>query len=141
MFPESMQRYDVFTLREPLNNAIAHQDYTKQARIEVVEYEDEKIIFRNYAQFIPTSIEDVVANDFPESVYRNPFLVEAMRNIKMVETEGGGIRKLFVQQKKRFFPLPVYDLSRAMVKCEILGNVLDETFARILVNNPALTLK
>ena len=28
MFPESMSRYDTFTLREPLNNAIAHQDYS-----------------------------------------------------------------------------------------------------------------
>lgn len=140
IFPESMMRYDVFTLREPLNNAIAHQDYTQQAYIEVVEYEDEKLLFRNHAHFIPESIESVVSNDFPDSQYRNPFLVEAMRNIKMVETEGGGIKKLFVQQKKRFFPMPQYDLSNGKVVCLIEGKVLDENFARILVNNPALTL-
>lgn len=79
-------------------------------------------------------------NDFPESNYRNPFLVEAMRNVKMVETEGGGIRKLFVQQRKRFFPMPKYDLTGGKVVCEIIGNVLDENFARILANNPKLTL-
>lgn len=140
IFPESMMRYDVFTLREPLNNAIAHQDYSKHAYIEVVEYEDEKLLFRNHAEFIPESIENVVTNDCPDSQYRNPFLVEAMRNVKMVETEGGGIKKLFVQQKKRFFPMPQYDLSDGKVVCVIEGKVLDENFARILVNNPALTL-
>lgn len=140
MFPETMLRYDVFTLREPLCNCIAHQDYAKAARIEVVEYEDEKLMFRNYGHFIPASVEDVVKNDFPESNYRNPFLVEAMRNVKMVETEGGGIRKLFVQQRKRFFPMPKYDLTGGKVVCEIIGNVLDENFAHILANNPKLTL-
>jgi ATP-dependent DNA helicase RecG len=140
IFPESMPRYDMFTIREPLNNAIAHQDYSKHARIELVEYEDDKLLFRNYAQFIPSSIEDVIENDFPVSLYRNPFLVEAMRNIKMVETEGGGIKKLFIQQKKRFFPMPKYDLSNDMVKCEIEGKVLDENFAKILASNPTLTL-
>ena len=140
LFPDSMNRYDVFTLREPLNNAIAHQDYSKMARIEIVEDEDEKLSFRNYGEFIPASIEDVIQHDFPESVYRNPFLVEAMRNINMVETEGGGIRKLFMQQKKRFFPMPVYDFSGGMVRCEIKGKVIDENFANILVNNPDLSL-
>lgn len=140
IFPETFRRYDVFTIREPLNNAIAHQDYSKQARIEIVEYEDDKLLFRNYGEFLPDSVEDVVKNDFPESKYRNPFLVEAMRNVKMVETEGGGIRKLYLQQKKRFFPMPIYDLSDGMVKCEIQGKVLDENFAKILVNNPNLTL-
>ena len=140
MFPDTMNRYDVFTLREPLNNAIAHQDYSKMARIEIIEEEDEKLSFRNHGQFIPSSIEDVVNKDFPESFYRNPFLVEAMRNVNMVETEGGGIRKLFMQQKKRFFPMPTYTLTDGMVLCEIRGKVLDENFAKILVNNPNLSL-
>ena len=140
LFPESMYRYDVFTIREPLNNAIAHQDYSKQRIIDITEYEDNKLMFRNAGQFIPKSIDDVVKNDFPESLYRNPFLVEAMRNIKMVDNEGGGIRKLFLQQKKRFFPMPHYDTSNNEVLCEIEGKVLDENFAIILANNPDLTL-
>lgn len=140
MFPETMMRYDVFTLREPLCNCIAHQDYGKKARIEVIEREDEFLLFRNYGQFLPSSVEAVVEHNFPESEYRNPFLVEAMRNVKMVETEGGGIRKLYIQQKKRFFPMPEYDTSNGKVVCKISGNVLDENFARILVNNPGLSI-
>lgn len=140
MFPESMLRYDIFTLREPICNCIAHQDYGRKTRIEVVEYEDEFLMFRNYGEFLPKSVEDVVNHDFPESEYRNPFLVEAMRSIRMVETEGGGIRKLFIQQKKRFFPMPVYDTTEGKVVCKIIGKVLDENFARILVNVPNLSL-
>lgn len=140
MFPETMMRYDVFTLREPLCNCIAHQDYDKRTRIEVIEQEDESLVFRNYGQFLPSSVEDVVEHNFPESEYRNPFLVEAMRNVKMVETEGGGIRKLYLQQKKRFFPMPEYETDGGKVVCKITGNVLDENFAKILVNNPQLSL-
>lgn len=140
MFPESMARYDTFTLREPLNNAIAHQDYSKGCHIDVIEYEDDKLKFRNAGQFIPESIEAVVTNDFPESHYRNPALVEAMRNVKMVETEGGGIKKLFMQQRKRFFPLPDYDIKDKHVICTIEGRVLDENFANILVSNTSLSL-
>lgn len=58
MFPEPpMYRYDVFTLREPLNNAIGHQDYKKDARIEVIEYDNDHLVFQNYGSFLPGSVE------------------------------------------------------------------------------------
>lgn len=140
MFPDEMLRYDMFNIREPLNNAIAHQDYTKCARIEVVEYEDDHIIFQNYGTFLPESVENVVTKDCPESVYRNRFLVEAMRNLNMIETEGGGIKKMFVNQRMRLFPMPEYDLSDNKVRVMIIGKVIDENFARILTDNPELHL-
>ena len=140
MFPDEMLRYDMFNIREPLNNAIAHQDYTKCARIEVVEYEDDCLIFQNYGRFLPRSIEDVVENDCPASIYRNRFLVEAMRNLNMIETEGGGIRKMFLKQSVRYFPLPEYDLSDGKVRLTIEGKVKDENFAKILAANPDIGL-
>lgn len=140
LFPDEMLRYDMFNIREPLNNAIAHQDYTKCARIDVVEYEDDHLIFQNHGHFLPKSIEEVVENDCPESIYRNRFLVEAMRNLNMIETEGGGIRKMFLKQSIRFFPLPEYDLSDGKVKLTIEGKVKDENFAKILSANPDLSL-
>lgn len=140
LFPDEMLRYDMFNIREPLNNAIAHQDYTKCARIDVVEYEDDHLIFQNHGHFLPKSIEEVVENDCPESIYRNRFLVEAMRNLNMIETEGGGIRKMFLKQSVRFFPLPEYDLSDGKVKLTIEGKVKDENFAKILSANPDLSL-
>lgn len=140
MFPDEMLRYDIFNLREPLHNCIAHQDYTKCARIEVVEIEDDRLIFQNYGQFLPDSIESVVKSDCPESVYRNRFLTDAMRNLNMIETEGGGIKKMFNKQRDRLFPMPEYDLSDEKVKVTIIGRVIDEAFARILTNNKTLSL-
>lgn len=141
LFPDEMLRYDMFNIREPLNNAIAHQDYTKCARIEVVEYEDSHIIFQNYGEFLPQSVENVVTKDCPESVYRNRFLVEAMRNFNMIETEGGGIKKMFINQRVRLFPMPEYDFSNGKVRVIITGKVIDENFARILTDNPRISLE
>lgn len=140
LFPDEMLRYDPFNIREPLNNSIAHQDYTKCAMINVVEFEDDRLLFENMGHFIPESIEAVVENDSPEILYRNRFLVEAMRNVNMIEIEGGGIKKMFKNQRVRFFPLPEYRLTSDRVKVEIVGRVIDETFARILISNSGLSL-
>jgi ATP-dependent DNA helicase RecG len=141
LFPDEVLRYDPFSIREPLNNAIAHQDYTKGARINVAEFEDDHLVFSNYGSFLPKSVEKVVLRDTPEEVYRNPFLVEAMKNLDMIETQGGGIRKIFNFQRQRFFPMPDYDLSDNKVKVTITGKILDEEFAKILVKNPSLSLE
>lgn len=141
LFPDEVLRYDPFNIREPLNNAIAHQDYTKAARINLVEFEDDHLVFSNYGSFLPKSVEDVVLSDTPEEVYRNPFLVEAMKNLDMIETQGGGIRKIFNFQRLRFFPMPDYDLSDNKVKLTITGKILNEDFARILIKNPSLSLE
>jgi ATP-dependent DNA helicase RecG len=59
----------------------------------------------------------------------------------MIETQGGGIRKVFNFQKQRFFPLPEYDFSENKVKVTIVGKVINEEFAKILINNPEITLE
>lgn len=145
LFPDEFLRYEPFNIREPLHNAIAHQDYTKVAYtkvayINVVEFEDDHLVFSNYGSFLPKSIEDVVLNDTPEENYRNPFLVAAMKNLDMVETQGGGIRKIFNFQRQRFFPMPDYDLSDGKFKVTITGKIVNEDFARILIKNPELGL-
>jgi len=140
LFPDEVLRYEPFNIRESLNNAIAHQDYTNRARINVVEFGDDRLVVSNYGSSIPKSVEDVVLKDTPEEFYRNPFLVEVMKNLDMIETQGGGIRKIFNFQKDRFFPLPEYDLSGGKVKITITGKILNEHFARILIDNPSLSL-
>jgi ATP-dependent DNA helicase RecG len=140
LFPDEVLRYEPFIIRESLNNAIAHQDYSKGARINVVEFEDDHLVFSNYGSFLPKSVEDVVLNDTPEEVYRNPFLVEAMKNLDMIETQGGGIRKIFNFQKQRFFPLPNYNFEDNKVKVTITGKILDENFAKIIIKNSNLGL-
>lgn len=140
LFPKEPERYEPFNIRELLNNCIAHQDYGKGARINVVEYEDDHLVFTNYGQFIPMSIESVVMNDAPEELYRNPFLVEAMRNLNMIDTQGGGIRKVFNYQRERRFPMPDYDLTGGKVKATLTGRVMNEDYVRILGTYPELSL-
>ena len=135
LFPDEVLRYEPFNIRESLNNAIAHQDFSKGARINVVEFEDDHLVFSNYGSFLPKSVEDVVLKDTPEEVYRNPFLVEAMKNLDMIETQGGGIRKIFNFQKQRFFPLPDFNFDEGKVKVTITGKILDENFAKIIIKN------
>ena len=140
LFPEEVLQYEPFTIREALYNCIAHQDYRMGMRIDVIEREDD-LTFINGGTFIPGSVENVVIDNAPESFYRNQFLVTAMTNLKMVETAGGGIRKLFQIQRSKFFPLPDYDLSGNKVQVTITGKIVDEDFAALLSKNPDLSIE
>ena len=139
IFPTEVSQYEPFSIREAINNCIAHQDYTKNARINVIEMEDQ-LVFTNQGTFIPGSVEKVVIEDAPEEFYRNRFLATTMFNLKMVDTAGGGIKKMFHFQRVRFFPLPEYDLSNEKVKVTILGKILDMNYARLLAQYINLTL-
>ncbi|WP_027376077.1 RNA-binding domain-containing protein [Kaistella palustris] len=140
IFPAEVSKYEPFSIREAINNCIAHQDYTKSARINVIEMDDQ-LIFTNQGSFIPGSVEKVVIEDAPEEFYRNRFLATAMFNLKMVDTAGGGIKKIFNFQRARYFPLPDYDLSGDKVKVAISGKILDMDYARLLANHKELTLE
>lgn len=140
IFPAEVSKYEPFSIREAINNCVAHQDYTKNARINVIEMEDQ-LIFTNQGNFIPGNVEKVVIDDAPEEYYRNRFLATAMFNLKMVDTAGGGIKKMFNYQRVRFFPMPDYDLSNDKVKVSISGKILDLDYARLLANNKDLSLE
>ncbi len=140
LFPEEINQYEPYSIREALNNCIAHQDYTMNGRINVIEMDDQ-LIFTNLGSFIPGSVEKVVIDDAPEEHYRNRFLATAMFNLKMVDTAGGGIRKMYNFQRERFFPLPDYDLSGGKVKMVLAGKILDIEYARVLAKNQDLSLE
>ena len=140
IFPTEVTQYEPFSIREALNNCIAHQDYTKKAFINLIEGED-RLIFSNYGTFIPQSVEKVVLEDAPEEIYRNRFLVQAMFNLNMVDTVGGGIKKMFNYQRKRLFPMPEYDLSEGKVKMTLIGKILDMNYAQRLAQDEELILE
>ncbi|MDI9358335.1 MAG: putative DNA binding domain-containing protein [Phycisphaerales bacterium] len=139
LFPDEIDQYEPYAIRKALNNCIAHQDYTKNGRINVIEMEDQ-LVFTNLGSFIPGSVEKVIREDAPEEHYHNRFLATAMFNLNMVDTVGGGIKKIFNFQRQRFFPMPDYDLSDEKVKVTILGKVLDIEYARALAKNRNLKL-
>lgn len=139
LFPEEIDQYEPYAIREALNNCIAHQDYTLCGRINVIERE-ESLTFTNLGSFVPGDVQRVVIEDAPEEYYRNRFLATAMFNLKMVDTAGGGIRKLFLFQKARFFPLPDYEIGDNRVKLTLTGKVLNLDYARMLAKNVDLIL-
>lgn len=140
LFPTEVQQYDPWVMREALHNTIAHQDYGLQGRITIVETPD-RLLISNVGSFLPGSVERVIRQDAPQEVYRNPFLAEAMVHLNMIDTQGGGIKKMFRRQIERFFPLPDYDLSDPeRVSVTIPGKILDEQYTRLLMERTDLDL-
>jgi len=141
LFPTEITKYEPWVIREVLNNCIAHQDYELMGRISVVENPDD-LIFTNLGSFIPESVEKVIEQDAPPERYRNLFLANAMVNLNMIDSLGGGIKKMFLLQRNRYFPLPDYDLSDSnKVKARIIGKVIDEKYTKLLINKTDLSLK
>ena len=140
LFPQEVDMYDPYSIREALNNCIAHQDYALKGRINVIERE-ESLQFTNVGNFLPGDVQVFLLQDIAPERYRNRFLVEAMRNLNLVDTIGGGIRKMFQAQRERLFPMPEYDLANDRVSVTLIGKVLDVDYANTLAANNDLTLR
>ncbi len=140
LFPQEVSQYDPWVMRETLHNCIAHQDYTLRGRISLVETPD-SLLFTNMGTFIPGTVEDMIQSDSPPAVYRNKFLADAMVNLNMIETIGSGIKKMFMSQRQRNFPMPDFDLSRAnQVSVQLTGRILDEKYTQLLMARSELEL-
>ena len=141
LFPEPLVQYDTWVIREALHNCIAHQDYNLRGRIQVIET-PENLILTNLGRFLPGDVQTVIMQDAPLEIYRSPFLAKAMVNLNMIDTQGGGIKKMFQFQAGRFFPLPDYDFSEPdRVKVTIPGRISDEHYTRILMERSDLDLQ
>lgn len=140
LFPVEMSQYDPWVIREALHNCIAHQDYGLRGRINIVETPG-GLILSNVGSFLPGTVETVIQRDAPLEIYRNPLLAETMVNLNMIDTQGGGIKRMFLKQRSRFFPLPDYDLTEPeRVKVTLQGRILDERYTRLLMANTDLDL-
>lgn len=140
LFPEEVDMYDPWVLRELLNNCIAHQDYSQQSKIVLVEYEDGRLIFENVGLFIPGSVEKLLTTKTPPKIYRNPHLANAMVSLNMIDSIGSGIKRVFERQRRRFFPMPTYTFPDGKVAVELFGKILDLKYANLLAKNSELSL-
>ncbi len=63
--------------------------------------------------------------------------------MKMIDIRGGGIRRMFREQRNRYFPLPEYliEPERRRVEVRIFGKLLDEKYTHALIARPELTLR
>lgn len=140
LFPQEFTQYDPWVIREGLHNAIAHQDYRRHGRIVVVEFPD-RVLLTNVGDFLPGDVETVIWQDAPQALYRNPFLADAMVELNMIDTQGGGIKRMFETQRRRSFPLPDYDLTDVgHVAVSISGRIVDERYTRLLMERTDLDL-
>ena len=140
LFPVELTQYDPWVIREALHNCIAHQDYGLRGRVQVVETPD-SLLLTNVGGFLPGRVETVIEQDAPLEIYRNPFLAEAMVNLNMIDTQGGGIKRMFQKQRQRFFPMPDYDLTQPeRVMVTLRGRILDERYTRLLMAQTDLDL-
>lgn len=140
LFPVETKQYDVWLLRELMNNCIAHSDYSAGGRIYLNEFED-KLILANPGAFLPGSIEPILQPSYNPPFYRNQLLSEMMVKFNLIDTQTMGIRRVFRIQQEKYFPLPDYDISSAQqVRVTVYGKVIDENYTRVLFNNPDFDL-
>ena len=61
----------------------------------------------------------------------------------MIDTVGRGIKKIYAEQRNRFFPMPDYDIDNEgrSVGVTIYGKMIDEKYTSLLKSNKDLTLK
>lgn len=141
LIPTEVPQYDAWVIREALHNAIAHQDYALSGRINVVE-KPEELVFSNVGSFLPTDVASLLVTDRSPELYRNPCLAQAMVSLKMIDTVGSGIRRMFQEQRRRFFPMPDYLIDRGAQRVEvrIAGRILDERYTHALMQQTDLSL-
>lgn len=140
LIPTEVWKYDEKMILEALHNCIAHQRYQSNCRIIVTEKND-SLEFWNAGDFYEGKYEDYIDGTKTPKKYRNPFLVQAMNNIKMIDSQGYGIHTMFARQKERFLPMPDYDSTEDNgVKLTIPGNVIDIDYSVRLIQDTSIDL-
>lgn len=140
LLPIEVSKYDQKIVLEALHNCIAHQDYTRNARVVVIEQPD-RLIFENEGIFFEGEPGDYLEGNRVPRRYRNPFLAQAMAELNMIDTMGYGIHDMYARQARRYFPMPNYDLSEpCAVKLTIYGGIVDLAYSRLLIQKTDLPL-
>lgn len=140
LIPAEVWKYDTRSILEGLHNCIAHQNFLQDERIVVTEDKD-KLTFENAGDFLEGDYTQYILGTKTPTQYRNPFLMRAMVNLKMIDSQGYGIHNLFVRQKERFLPMPDYDgTTDSHVVMHMYGTVIDENYSLMLFSNHDVTL-
>lgn len=137
---KEVSKYDERSILEATYNCLVHQDYSRNARIVVTEYID-RVDFISVGDFYDGQPEEYVLNSRTPNNYRNPFLASAMTMLNLIDHMGYGIKRIYQEQAKRYFPLPDYDFSRpGEVRLSLPGAIIDEAYSQALIANTDLDL-
>ncbi len=139
LLPHEVSKYDQKVVLEALHNCIAHQDYGQNQRVIVTEKPD-RLILENAGRFFEGEPEDYVRGDKTPRGYRNPYLVQAMVELNMIDQMGYGIQRMYETQRRRYLPMPDYEVSGDAVEMTLYGGVVDPAYTRVLMENGGLQL-
>lgn len=86
---------------------------------------------------------DELGKYFSALHYRNECLCRGMFNFNMIDTVGRGIKKIYTEQRSRFFPMPDYEIDneKRTVGVTIYGKMIDEKYTSLLKREASLSLK
>lgn len=139
LFPVEISQYDSWVFREAVHNAIAHQDYRLCRNIVVSEF-PERLVIANAGAFLPGTLDRALETQTRPRRYPNAALAAAMVELKMIDTIGSGIRRMFLTQRKHFMPLPDYDLESDTVTVSLSGRILDPKYTQLLIHRSDIPL-
>lgn len=139
LLPHEVSKYDQKVVLEALHNCIAHQDYRQGQRIIVTERSD-RLVFESAGRFYEGAPEDYVRGDKTPRGYRNPYLVQAMVELNMIDQMGYGIQRMYETQRRRYLPMPDYEVAGDAVVMTVYGGVVDPAYTRVLMENGGLKL-
>lgn len=139
LLPHEVAKYDQKVVLEALHNCIAHQDYRQNQRIIVTEQPD-RLVFENAGRFFEGLPEEYVRGDKTPRGYRNPYLVQAMVELNMIDQLGYGIQRMYKTQRERYLPMPDYEVAGDAVVMTVYGGVVDPAYTRVLMENGGLKL-
>ncbi len=101
-------RYDRRGIREAINNALIHRDYTRLGAIHIQLHDDYALVI-NPGGFVAGIHADNLLAVAPHP--RNPLLADGFKRIGLVERTGRGVGIIYTGQLQNGRPAPSYDRS------------------------------
>lgn len=102
----------------------------------------DRVEFISVGEFFDYEPVDYMLSERVPRKYRNPFLVTAMTELNLIDHLGNGIHRIVADQRRRFLPMPDYDLSDPTeVKLTIHGSVIDEAYTQTMMVHTDLPLE
>ena len=132
IFREDIRQYDEKAVEEVLVNAIAHRDWEIPPWIEVVQT-PKSLEIRNPGEFLADWDKVLESNQKP--AYKNPTMVNFLNNIKLMEREGDGLRKVYKAQVSKGLKVKVRQLTGASDRVDLIltGKVENIDFAKFIL--------
>lgn len=135
LFRQDIKQYDDEAIEELLINSLAHRNWLINLWIDIIQTPT-SVSFRNPGQF-RANLETAVKNNIrPE--YLNGRMTSFLRNVNLMEQEGGGLRKVYDRQLRKgtrikydFFD----DALPPFVHFTLIGKIENEEFAKLILQN------